>query len=138
MVTINATREVSAPLDRVWEIVSAVDNEPNYWRGLNSVSNINKNGNVIEREVTVGFRNSKGYQKVVLNPKKSIEITMTKGPMIGTKITILSQSSDNKTKIDVSWNVEKWNVPFLARNIVQNQIKESTKEALNKIAAEVE
>ena len=28
MITINASREISAPLDRIWNIVADVDNEP--------------------------------------------------------------------------------------------------------------
>lgn len=138
MDTIHDSREVSASLDQVWEIVSDVDNDPKYWSNLNSIKNISKNGNVIEREVTVGFRNSLAHQKIVLNPKKSIEITMKTGPIIGTRIITLSLSNNNKTKVDVSWNVENWNVPFIAKNIIQSQIKKSTAEALNEIAKVVE
>lgn len=82
MATINTCREVSAPIDRVWDLVADVDNDPMYWH-INSINNISKNGNVIEREVTVGLRNSKGRQTVVLNPKQSVEVTMTGGPVKG-------------------------------------------------------
>lgn len=138
MEAIRDTREVSASLDRVWEVVSDVDNDPKYWPGLSSIKNISKNGNVIEREAVVGFRNSVSNQKVVLNPKKSIEMTIKTGPLIGTKIIRLDPSGDNKTKIDVSWNIEKWNVPFIGKSIIQNQIKKSTAEALGEIAKAVE
>lgn len=138
MVTINASRAIEAPLDQIWEIVSNIDNDPKYWQGLNSIKNISKKDNVTEREVIVGFRNSKARQTVILNPKKSIEITMTEGPIIGTRVITLNPMGDNKTKIDVSWDVKKWNVPFIAKNKIQNHVTESTTEALNKIAAEAE
>jgi uncharacterized protein YndB with AHSA1/START domain len=48
MVEITASREISAPLDRVWSIVSDVDSEPRYWRDLHAVYNISRTGNVIE------------------------------------------------------------------------------------------
>jgi ribosome-associated toxin RatA of RatAB toxin-antitoxin module len=86
MVEINASREVPVPLDRIWDVVSDVESEPRYWRDLHAVYNVRRNGNVIEREVTVGFQNSKGRQIVELHPKKSIEVTLTEGPMIGTRI----------------------------------------------------
>ena len=89
MVAIDAAREVSAPLDCVWEVVADVDNEPQYWHGTKTVKNISKSGNVIEREVTIAFRDSRCRQTVVLNPKRSVEITITDGPMKGTKKVFL-------------------------------------------------
>jgi hypothetical protein len=53
MVTIRDSLEVSAPLDRVWDIVADVDNEPKYWPNIHTLDNISKGGNVVEREVTV-------------------------------------------------------------------------------------
>jgi hypothetical protein len=103
---INASREIFAPLDRVWKIISNVDGEPRYWRDLTGVYNISKNRNVIEREVTVGLRDLKGRQTLVLYPKKSIELTLTEGPMIGVGIiTLIPSSSDNETttRVNVSW-----------------------------------
>jgi hypothetical protein len=62
------------------------------------VDNISKDGNVIEREVTVGFRKSKSRQTILLNPKKSVEITMTEGPVNGTRvITLVPLSGDSNS-----------------------------------------
>jgi len=135
MVEINASQEVQAPLDLVWDIISDVDGEPRYWRDLHAVYNISRNGNVIEREVTVGFRNSKGRQIVELQPKKSIEIRLTEGPMIGTRImTLIPSSSGETTKVNVSWDVKLSGIPLLFRGVVRERIEEGTKEALNRIA----
>ena|SRR5215211_3622977 len=139
MVEINASREVPAPLDRVWDIVSDVDGEPRYWRDLHAVYNISRNGNVIEREVTVGFRNSKGRQIVELQPKKLIEVRLTEGPMIGTRImTLIPSSSGETTKVNVSWDVKLSGIPLLFRGVVRERIEEGTKEALNRIARAVQ
>lgn len=70
MITFNASREMSAPVDRIWNIVADVDNEPKYWRGTKTVKNISKAENKIEREVTIAFKDSKCRQTVLLNPKK--------------------------------------------------------------------
>lgn len=141
MVKINANRGISAPLDRVWDIISHTDGEPRYWRGLNAVYNVSNKGNVNEREVTVGLRDLKGRQTVVLYPKKSIELTLSEGPMIGTRIITLIPSSDNEktTRFNVSWDVKlSDNIPLLFRGIVRERIAEATEEALDRIARAVQ
>lgn len=143
IVKINASRGISAPLDRVWDIISNMDDEPRYWRGLNAVYNVSKKGNVIEREVAVGLRGLKGRQTVVLYPKKSIELTLNEGPMIGTRIITLIPSSDNEktttTRFNVTWDVKlSDNIPLLFRGIVRERIAEATEEALDRIARAVQ
>ena len=71
MVIVQVAREMLAPLDKVWDIVSDIDNEPLYWRGTKCIKNISKIGNVVEREVVIAFRESKCKETVVLNPKKN-------------------------------------------------------------------
>ncbi len=137
MVAFNDSTEVPAPLDRVWDIIADVDNEPRYYPGLNTVRNISRTGNVIEREVTVGFRDSRGRQTVVLHPKESVEITMTEGPMRGTRVITLS-GDGSKTKIDIAWDVELVGIPVLFRGKVKNQIMKGTKEALDRIVRAVQ
>ncbi len=132
MITFSDSTEVPAPIDRVWDVVADVDNEPQYYPGLNTIRNISRTGNVIEREVTVGFRNSKGRQIVVLRPKELVEVTMTEGPMKGTRIVTLS-GDGSKTKIDIAWDIELVGIPLLFRGKVENQIMKGTKEALARI-----
>jgi len=137
MVTINASREVSAPLDRVWEIVADVDNEPEYWHGTKTVRNISKNGNTIEREVTIAFKDSKCRQTVVLNPKKSVDISITDGPLRGTKVVTVSPSGE-KTRIDVVWDIKLAGFLGMFMGMVKKHIAEGTEEALTRIAKAVE
>jgi Polyketide cyclase / dehydrase and lipid transport len=73
MITVNASREMSAPVDRIWNIIADVDNEPKYWRGTKTVKNIHKAENKIEREVTIAFKDSKCRQTVLLNPKNQLK-----------------------------------------------------------------
>jgi ribosome-associated toxin RatA of RatAB toxin-antitoxin module len=142
MVIINDLRDVSAPLNRVWDIIADVDNDPKYWPNPHTVDNISKDGNVIEREVTVGFRKSKSRQTILLNPKKSVEMTMTEGPVNSTRVITLipldADNNNNKTKIDISWNIELSSVPILGRSIVKNNLANDTKEALSRIAKVVQ
>jgi hypothetical protein len=50
---IKVSREISAPVDKVWNIISNVDNETKYWSTFKAIKNINKTGNTTEREVTL-------------------------------------------------------------------------------------
>ena len=137
MVTINASQEVSAPLDRVWDVMADIDNEPRYWHGTKAVKNISRNGNVIEREVTIAFKDSKCRQTVVLNPKKSIEITITDGPMKGTKVVTLNALGDT-TRVDVVWDIKLAGFLGMFSGMVKKHIAEGTEEALARIAKAVE
>ena len=134
---INASRNVSASLDRVWDIVADVDNEPQYWHGTKTVKNISKSGNIIEREVTMAFKDSKCRQTVVLGPKKSVEIAITDGPLKGTKIITLSSIGSN-TRIDVVWDIRLSGFLGMFTGMVKKHISEGTDEALSRIAKAVE
>jgi ribosome-associated toxin RatA of RatAB toxin-antitoxin module len=137
MVTINASREMSAPLDRVWDIAADVDNEPKYWHGTKTVTNLSRSGNTIEREVTIAFKDSRCRQTVVLDPKKSIEIKITEGPLRGTKVVTLNSAGD-KTRIDVVWDIKLAGFLGMFTGMVKKHIAEGTEEALERIAKAVE
>ena len=136
MVTIKDSREISAALSRVWDVVADVDKDPKYWKGLNSVKNISKSDNVIEREVTVGFMNHKGRQTVVLDPMKSVEVTMSQGPMIGKRTTVLTPSGEDRTRIEISWNFEYSGIPPFVHGMVKREVQKGTEGALDRIAKE--
>lgn len=136
-ININTSQVVAAPLDKVWDVVSDVDNDPKYFEQYSDIRNIRKDGNKIEREVTVGLKH-KARQTIVLNPKKSVELTITQGPIQGTRITTLNQIGVGKTRIDVSWNFIPSGVPASAHGMVKSEMSDLTKKALQKIADESE
>ncbi len=138
MITVNSSREMSAPVDRIWNIVADVDNEPNYWHGTKTVKNISKAENKIEREVTIAFKDSKCRQTVLLHPKKSVEIMITEGSIRGTKIVLLNPLDNHKTRIDVVWNIKLTGFLGLFTGIVKRHIAEGTDDALFRIAKAVE
>jgi ribosome-associated toxin RatA of RatAB toxin-antitoxin module len=138
MITVNASREMSASVDRIWDIIADVDNEPKYWRGTKTVKNISKAKKKIEREVTIAFKDSKCRQTVQLNPKKSVEIMITQGPIRGTKTVQLNPLDKHKTRIDVVWNIKLTGFLGLFTGMVKRHIAEGTDEALVRIAKAVE
>jgi ribosome-associated toxin RatA of RatAB toxin-antitoxin module len=135
MVSIEVTREIPASLDKVWDIISDIDNEPRYWHGTKSVKNINKNGDVTEREVVIAFKESKCRETVVLDPKKSVKVNIIDGIMKGTEKNIIINSNEaNKTKIDVVWNVRLSGFKKVFAMMIKKHIKEGTEDALTRIS----
>jgi ribosome-associated toxin RatA of RatAB toxin-antitoxin module len=134
MVTIAEARKVDASVDDVWDIICKVDKDPEYWNGLTSIRNIRREGNLIEREVVVGFMGRKGTQRIELRPKKSILLTMTDGPLRGSREIKLAPLGERRTKIDVSWNIQFSAIPDFAQGFVRSRLEESTREALDRIA----
>ena len=134
MATIAEGREVDASPDDVWNIVSDVDRDPEYWSGLASIRNIRKEGNLVEREVVVGFMGRKGTQRIELVPKESIQMSMIDGPLRGSRQIKLIPLGTRKTKIDVSWDIQFSEIPVFAQEFVRSRLKEGTIEALDKIA----
>jgi ribosome-associated toxin RatA of RatAB toxin-antitoxin module len=135
MVSIEVTHEIPASLDKVWDIISDIDNEPRYWHGTKSVKNINKNGDVTEREVVIAFKESKCRETVVLDPKKSVKVNIIDGIMKGTEKNIIINSNEaNKTKIDVVWNVRLSGFKRVFAMMIKKHIKEGTEDALTRIS----
>jgi uncharacterized protein YndB with AHSA1/START domain len=146
---IKASREISAPIDQVWNIVSDVDNETKYWPTVKTIKNINTTAinmtaNTTEREVTlvVGPQGDTiTHQLVTVNPEQFVvETNITEGPVTGTRVLTLSPSSNmtNATRIDVLWNIDLSGIPIFGRGFAKDGIMRTTEEALSNIAAEVE
>jgi ribosome-associated toxin RatA of RatAB toxin-antitoxin module len=106
MVLIHASRDITASLNRVWDIIADVDREPEFWHGTKSIKNISKTGNIIEREVVIAFRNSICREIVELDVKKSIKVEIIEGPIKGKKTIALKTIENNITRIDVEWDVK--------------------------------
>ena len=130
-ITINATE------DKVWSIVSDIDNEPKFWRGTRAVRNISKEGDIITREVTIAFRDQKCLQQVKLYPKTRIEVIFTKGIIDGTK-TITVTAKDEETLLATHWDIKLTGMMGMFTGIIKNHIKSGTQQAMCDIKKEAE
>jgi carbon monoxide dehydrogenase subunit G len=138
--TINKTKIVSAPIQKVWSIISDVDKNSNYW-SIKDIKNINTNSNIIERDVVVPappFINPNAHQIITLYPEKSKVVeNQTQGPITGVKTITLSQvdsiDNNNKTAINILWNLDLSKIPILGKGFAKDNINKSVDDALNKI-----
>lgn len=136
--TINATKIVNTSKDNVWNIISDVDKNSDYWP-ISIVKNINKSNNTVEREVTVPappFMNNKAYQIITIIPEQyTIIENQTQGAVTGVKtISLLQTGTDvNRTEISVNWNLDMSKIPGIGKGFAKDGINNSVEEALNKI-----
>lgn len=134
MATLLLSEELTVPLDKVWDIVGDVDREPEFWHGTKSIRNISKNGNTVERDVVIAFKNSVCREIVQLDPKKRIKTEILSGPIKGTKTLTLTSIDSNATSITVNWDFELSGFYKLFSGMVRKHIHKGTEEALERIS----
>lgn len=137
MAEIEVSVEISAPIDKVWDIISDIDNEPKFWKGTKEIRNISKNGNIITREITIAFRDQKCMQEVKIQPKEKIEFVFTKGIIDGIKIITLTLK-DEKTLLKVKWDIKLTGMMGMFTGMIKKHIESGTVQALQKIKEEIE
>jgi len=137
MAIIEAKVEINSTVDKVWEVISDIDNEPKFWKGTKEVRNISKEGNTIFREITIAFRDQKCLQKVTLEPNEKIIAKFTKGIINGEKIIVL-KLLDGKTTIHVKWDIKLTGVMGMFTGMIKKHIKSGTEQALQSIKNEIE
>ena len=137
MVLIHTSRDVTATLDSVWNVISDIDREPEFWHGTKSIKNISKTGNTIEREVVIAFRNSKCREIVRLDNKKSVNIEIIEGPIRGRKTITLKTIKNHTTRIDVEWDIRLSGFYGTFTGMIKKHILKGTEEALERISEKV-
>ena len=137
MATIVVQTEINATLEKVWEVISDIDNEPKFWKGTKEVKTISIEGNIIKREITIAFRDQKCLQEIQLKPKESIIAKFTKGILNGTKIITLIPKSDSVI-IETSWDIKLSGMMNMFTGVIKNHIKSGTEQALKSIKEEIE
>ncbi|MDH5430994.1 MAG: SRPBCC family protein [Nitrosopumilus sp.] len=137
MTTIDVEIEINANIDKVWDIVSDIDNEPKFWKGTKEVRNISKEAGIVKREVTIAFRDQKCLQEVKIQPKEKIEAIFTKGIIDGKKIISLT-SNGEKTKLTTHWDIKLTGMMSMFTGMIKKHIKSGTEQAMQSIKEEIE
>jgi carbon monoxide dehydrogenase subunit G len=137
MATIEVQVEIDASIDKVWEIVSDIDNEPKFWKGTKEVRNISKDGDTINREITIAFRDQKCLQEVKIYPKEKIHAKFTKGIIKGEKIISLIQKNE-KITLTAFWDIKLTGMMGMFTGMIKKHIKSGTEQAMQSIKEEIE
>jgi carbon monoxide dehydrogenase subunit G len=137
MATIEVKIEINSNLDNVWDVISDIDKEPKFWKGTKQVKNISKEGNIINREITIAFRDQKCLQQVTLEPKKQIKAKFTKGILNGEKIMTITPKGE-KTILDTVWDIKLTGMMSMFTGMIKKHIKSGTEQAMKSIKEEIE
>jgi carbon monoxide dehydrogenase subunit G len=137
MAIIEVEIEIDSTVDKVWDVVSDIDNEPKFWKGTKEIKNLSKDGNIVNREITIAFRDQKCMQEVELQPKEKIEFKFTKGIISGEK-TISLIPKDEKTILNTVWDIKLTGMMGMFTGIIKKHIKSGTEQAMQSIKKEIE
>jgi len=137
MATIEVEVQIDASIDKVWDVVSDIDNEPKFWKGTKEVRNISKEGDTINREVTIAFRDQKCLQEVKIYPKEKIHAKFTKGIIDGEKIVSLVEKNQ-KTTLTTFWDIRLTGMMGMFTGMIKKHIKSGTEQAMQSIKEEIE
>lgn len=137
MAKIEVSTKIKSTADKVWDIISDIDNETKYWKGTKEIHNISKDGNKIKREVVIAFRDSKCLQEVTMYPKEKIEVEFTKGIIQGTK-TINLKTLEGEILLEAIWDVKLSGMMGMFTGMIKKHVKSGTEQALQAIKSEAE
>ena len=137
MATIDVEVEINATVDKVWDIVSDIDNEPKFWKGTKEIKNLSKDGNLVNREIIIAFRDQKCLQEGKLQPKEKREAKFTKGILKGNK-NISQIPKDEKTILKTVWDIKLTGMMGMFTGMIKKHIKSGTEQAMQSIKEEAE
>ena len=137
MAEIHASVDVNVTIDKVWDVISDLDNEPKFWKGTKEIRNISSSENKINREITIAFRDQKCMQEVTIFPKQKIEAKFNKGIIKGEKILNLKETEDG-CSLEAVWKIKLSGMMGMFTGMITKHIQSGTEQALQAIKQEVE
>ncbi len=128
--------QVNATFEKIWNVISKVDNDPNYWKNIIHIKNISSDRNIITREIQLSNGN-KCQQKITLFSKERIHIQWTKGPIVGTKdIMLINNGGTVIIRIQMDYRLDK--VASGGSTSVLDELQSEAEYALRLIKKQVE
>lgn len=133
MVHVDRRLVISADPERVWSIAADLGRETEFWKGSRAVRVLATQGNVIEREVTLAFRDRLQRERVTLEPPRRILHELQDGPMRGTKVVTLTPAGQGRTEIRTIYDLRLRGLLRLGSRMVAKHVGEGTQRALERI-----
>ncbi len=136
MIRIVSKIMINSSAKKVWSVISAIERDPYFWKGMTRVRNTSHGRNVFTREVTLS-NSDKCYQKVVLFPIEGIHIKWTKGSIIGIKDILVTQIG-NQTLLEVEMNYAMHGIAQLRSRNISEELRNEAELALQLIKENIE
>jgi len=137
MAIIDASVDINASVDKVWDIISDLDGEPKFWKGTKETRIISRDDNIVTREITIAFRDSKCMQKITIQPKEKIHAEFTEGIIKGSK-TLNLKSKDDGSLLEANWDVKMSGLAGMFTGMIKKHIRSGTEQAIESIKKQAE
>jgi len=136
VIEITAKIMINSTVKKVWSVISAIERDPYFWKGMIRVKNKSHDGNVFTREVTLS-NSDKCYQKIILFYLEGIHIRWTRGSLIGVKDILVTQIG-NQTLLEVQMNYTIKGIAQLRSRHISEELRNEAELALQLIKEEIE
>ena len=136
MIEVDVMLKINATFEKVWNIISNVDNDRKYWKEIMQIKNTSRDRNVMVREIYMS-NGSKYHQKITLFPKEGIHIRWTKGTITGIKDIMLIDCG-NTTVIRVQISYKPKGAVRIGSSGILEELQSETENALKLIKKEAE
>ena len=133
MARIEKTVLIAAEPARVWSLASALDREAEIWKGTKAVRTLSAHDNVVEREVTLAFRERTERERVTLEPPRRVVHELLAGPMKGTKTVTVTPKGQGQTELSAVYDVKLTGLLKLGTGPFTKHAAEGTQHALERI-----
>ncbi len=133
MTRIERSVTIAADSATVWSLASALDREPEIWKGTKAVRTLSSDGNVVEREVTLAFQGRRERERVTLQPPSRVLHELLAGPMRGTKTVTVTSKGDGRTELTAVYDVRLTGLLRLGTGPFTRHAAEGTHHALERI-----
>ena len=137
MAIIDTSVDINASVDKVWDIISDLDNEPKFWKGTKETKIISRDGNEVTREIIIAFRDSKCMQKITIQPKEKIYAEFTEGIIKGSK-TLNLKPKDGSSVLEANWDIKMSGLASMFTGMVKKHIRSGTEQAIESIKQKAE
>ncbi len=136
MIEVDVMLKINTTFEKVWSIISNVDNDHNYWKKIVRIKNISRDRNVVVREIYMSS-GSKYHQKITLFPKEGMHIRWTKGTVTGIKdIMLIDNGNTTVIRVQISYK-PRGAVRIGSRGILE-ELQSEAENALELIKKEAE
>ena len=137
MAIIDTSVDINASVDKVWDIISDLDNEPKFWKGTKETKIISRDGNVVTREIIIALRDSKCMQKITIQPKEKIYAEFTEGIIKGSK-TLNLKPKDDSSVLEANWDIKMSGLAGMFTGMIKKHIRSGTEQAIESIKQKAE
>lgn len=105
MIQITTKIMIDSSPNQIWKVISEINNDSEFWKGIMKIRNISKKGNVINREVTLKNAD-KCYQKIILFHMEGIHVKWERGSINGIKdIMITPLGKQTLLKVEMNYKI---------------------------------